>query len=108
MAHEMGQRIAELCRLRGLSQAEVERRAHLAPTSISKIKSGARVLTTEEAMVLARVLRVDITQILYDGELDEQGLCSALGTLRTQCSPRQRQAVAGLLRSLADELAPMA
>jgi transcriptional regulator with XRE-family HTH domain len=106
MAEPLGRRIFQLRQLRHVTQAELENRAHLAPTSISKIERGTREVTIREAAQIAQALRVDITQLFQEMDMAQAGVCAALSTLRAHCSIRQRRAIAGFLQSVVDELVP--
>ena len=106
MGDTIGKRIAERRKAAHLTQVELEARAKLGPTALSKIEGGTRDITAAELRSIARVLRVDMESLLEEpGE--EDPLAGALYGLRSQCSPKQRKIIADLFRSLANELAPV-
>ena len=106
MAEHVGKRIAERRKAAHLTQAELEARAKLAPTALSKIEGGTRDITAGELRTIARVLRVEMTALLGEDSEEDQ-LATALLGLRNHCSLKQRKILAELFRSLADELAPV-
>lgn len=112
MEGHLGKRIHEWRRKRNMKQLEVERLADLSPTALSRIEKGERAVSADELQAIAKALRVDI-KVLHGVEQDaytmeEDPLLRAITGLRSRCSAKQRQALAELLRTVADELAPTA
>lgn len=107
MIEGLGQRIASRREALHLTQRELEQRAELPRTSLSKIEKGTRDVTVDELFALARVLRTSV-DALRGAEPPDDPWTETVSTMRQTCSAKQRKMVAHLLRQLAEELAPQA
>lgn len=62
----LGRRIKTARAMKDWTQAELEQKAQLPPTSVSRIESGQRAINTDELTRLANVLGVTVEWLLND------------------------------------------
>jgi ribosome-binding protein aMBF1 (putative translation factor) len=68
LGNKMGERLAQARKDCGLSQEELEKKSGLSQSKISRIESGSKILSTEDARVLAPALKVTMKFLISGKE----------------------------------------
>lgn len=103
---DFGKRIAALRHERQLTQAELEARAGLPPTTLSRVEKGERGLTMEQVHRLADGLRVEAIYLLGMQPRADR-LQTILARIRQEFTTSQRQVISELFRYCSEEVAPV-
>jgi transcriptional regulator with XRE-family HTH domain len=71
---DVGDRLKQLRELKGLSQGEIEERAGLLRSYISRVENGHTAPSVETLEKFARALEMPLYQLLYEGERPTKAL----------------------------------
>jgi Zn-dependent peptidase ImmA (M78 family)/transcriptional regulator with XRE-family HTH domain len=80
--HELGERVADARRRRGWTQGELAARVGLTQTSVSRIETGVRAVSSLELAELAEVLGVSVLDLLRAGQRPMLAIAARLGHFR--------------------------
>jgi Zn-dependent peptidase ImmA (M78 family)/transcriptional regulator with XRE-family HTH domain len=80
--HELGERVADARRGRGWTQGELAARVGLTQTSVSRIETGVRAVSSLELAELAEVLGVSVLDLLRGGQRPMLAIAARLGHFR--------------------------
>ena len=80
--HELGERVADARRRKGLTQGELAARVGLTQTSVSRIETGGRAVSSLELAELAEVLGVSVLDLLRAGQRPMLAIAARLGHFR--------------------------
>jgi Zn-dependent peptidase ImmA (M78 family)/transcriptional regulator with XRE-family HTH domain len=80
--HELGERVADARRRRGWTQGELAPRVGLTQTSVSRIETGVRAVSSLELAELAEVLGVSVLDLLRGGQRPMLAMAARLGHFR--------------------------
>ena len=77
--HELGERVADARRRKGWTQGELAARVGLTQTSVSRIETGVRAVSSLELAELAEVLGVSVLDLLRGGQRPMLAIAARLG-----------------------------
>jgi Zn-dependent peptidase ImmA (M78 family)/transcriptional regulator with XRE-family HTH domain len=80
--HELGERVADARRGKGWTQGELAARVGLTQTSVSRIETGVRAVSSLELAELAEVLGVSVLDLLRGGRRPMLAIAARLGHFR--------------------------
>jgi Zn-dependent peptidase ImmA (M78 family)/transcriptional regulator with XRE-family HTH domain len=80
--HELGERVADARRRKGWTQGELAARVGLTQTSVSRIETGVRTVSSLELAELAEVLGVSLLDLLRAGQRPMLAIAARLGHFR--------------------------
>ena len=80
--HELGERVADARRGKGWTQGELAARIGLTQTSVSRIETGGRAVSSLELAELAEVLGVSVLDLLRSGQRPMLAIAARLGHFR--------------------------
>jgi Zn-dependent peptidase ImmA (M78 family)/transcriptional regulator with XRE-family HTH domain len=80
--HELGERVADARRRKGWTQGELAARVGLTQTSVSRIETGGRAVSSLELAELAEVLGVSVLDLLRAGQRPMLAIAARLGHFR--------------------------
>jgi Zn-dependent peptidase ImmA (M78 family)/transcriptional regulator with XRE-family HTH domain len=80
--HELGERVADARRRKGWTQGELAARVGLTQTSVSRIETGVRAVSSLELAELAEVLGVSVLDLLRAGQRPMLAIAARLGHFR--------------------------
>src|SRR5918994_6435766 len=80
--HELGERVADARRRKGWTQGELAARVGLTQTSVSRIETGVRTVSSLELAELAEVLGVSVLDLLRAGQRPMLAIAARLGHFR--------------------------
>ena len=80
--HELGERVADARRGKGWTQGELAARVGLTQTSVSRIETGGRAVSSLELAELAEVLGVSVLDLLRSGQRPMLAIAARLGHFR--------------------------
>jgi Zn-dependent peptidase ImmA (M78 family)/transcriptional regulator with XRE-family HTH domain len=80
--HELGERVADARRRKGWTQGELAARVGLSQTSVSRIETGVRTVSSLELAELAEVLGVSLLDLLRAGQRPMLAIAARLGHFR--------------------------
>jgi len=80
--HELGERVADARRGKGWTQGELAARVGLTQTSVSRIETGVRAVSSLELAELAEVLGVSVLDLLRAGPRPMLAIAARLGHFR--------------------------
>jgi Zn-dependent peptidase ImmA (M78 family)/transcriptional regulator with XRE-family HTH domain len=80
--HELGERVADARRGKGWTQGELAARVGLTQTSVSRIETGVRAVSSLELAELAEVLGVSVLDLLRAGQRPMLAIAARLGHFR--------------------------
>ena len=80
--HELGERVADARRGKGWTQGELAARVGLTQTSVSRIETGGRAVSSLELAELAEVLGVSVLDLLRAGQRPMLAIAARLGHFR--------------------------
>jgi len=80
--HELGERVADARRRKGWTQGELAARVGLSQTSVSRIETGVRTVSSLELAELAEVLSVSLLDLLRAGQRPMLAIAARLGHFR--------------------------
>jgi Zn-dependent peptidase ImmA (M78 family)/transcriptional regulator with XRE-family HTH domain len=80
--HELGERVADARRRKGWTQGELAVRVGLTQTSVSRIETGVRAVSSLELAELAEVLGVSVLDLLRAGQRPMLAIAARLGHFR--------------------------
>lgn len=80
--HELGERVADARRRKGWTQGELAARVGLTQTSVSRIETGVRAVSSLELAELAEVLGVSVLDLLRGGQRPMLAIAARLGHFR--------------------------
>ena len=80
--HELGERVADARRRKGWTQGELAARVGLTQTSVSRIETGGRAVSSLELAELAEVLGVSVLDLLRSGQRPMLAIAARLGHFR--------------------------
>jgi Zn-dependent peptidase ImmA (M78 family)/transcriptional regulator with XRE-family HTH domain len=80
--HELGERVADARRGKGWTQGELAARVGLTQTSVSRIETGGRAVSSLELAELAEVLGISVLDLLRAGQRPMLAIAARLGHFR--------------------------
>ena len=80
--HELGERVADARRRKGWTQGKLAARVGLTQTSVSRIETGVRAVSSLELAELAEVLGVSVLDLLRVGQRPMLAIAARLGHFR--------------------------
>jgi Zn-dependent peptidase ImmA (M78 family)/transcriptional regulator with XRE-family HTH domain len=80
--HELGERVADARRRKGWTQGELAARVGLTQTSVSRIETGVRAVSSLELAELAEILGVSVLDLLRGGQRPMLAIAARLGHFR--------------------------